>query len=458
MDWRSWRARALGAVFACLVLVGGPGVAVRAAESGHAPVRFVKATGHSLSGPFARFLRFTDADLLGAPLSEPMPLDGKLVQWFERGRLDMWPDGRMQLAPLGRVLGPPTIPPGPYGISPTLRGFPRTTPAARVIDAWVQGHGGITLFGPPLGPADGNSQWYERARLDYDPDNNTVTLGQVGLDAMQKIGLSPDMVQIHWLSAETPTLLRSAPALRAPASVFPAGVPVIQTQALAGWTQVWDPLLDRRGWLPTAQLADSDPPKWLSTVDQLTPLDTRARVMKWNKGWKFNAQVPIIAAGEAADGAQWYVDADGDLVPADLLRVPREVGSFRTGRWIDADLKVPVMITAYEDDHPVYSALAVKGTSNAPTRVGEFEIWRRVASETMDSSTIGIPLGRPGSYHLTGVLFTQYFTHDGAALHYNYWRSNWGYTGSHGCLGMNYEDSKWFWDWATIGVPVITRT
>ena len=124
---------------------------------------------------------------------------------------------------------------------------------------------------------------------------------------------------------------------------------------------------------------------------------------------------------------------------------------------MDADLRTPVMITAYEGSRPVYSALAVKGTGGHPTQLGVFHIWRRVANETMDSSTVGIPLGTPGSYHLTGVLFTQYFTHDGAALHYNYWRSNWGYTGSHGCLGMNYADSKWFWDWADLGIPVVTR-
>ena len=48
----------------------------------------------------------------------------------------------------------------------------------------------------------------------------------------------------------------------------------------------------------------------------------------------------------------------------------------------------------------------------------------------MNSDTIGIPRFGPGGYYLTNVLFTQYFTGDGASLHYNYWSSNWGYAGS----------------------------
>ena len=65
-----------------------------------------------------------------------------------------------------------------------------------------------------------------------------------------------------------------------------------------------------------------------------------------------------------------------------------------------------------------------------PSASRPYEIWRRVANETMDSSTVGIPLGRPGSYHLTGVLFTQYFTHDGAALEAQVYRlANWRVSG-----------------------------
>ena len=32
---------------------------------------------------------------------------------------------------------------------------------------------------------------------------------------------------------------------------------------------------------------------------------------------------------------------------------------------------------------------------------------------------------------------------------------NWGYGGSHGCLGLPLTESKWAWDWAETGTPVI---
>jgi lipoprotein-anchoring transpeptidase ErfK/SrfK len=73
----------------------------------------------------------------------------------------------------------------------------------------------------------------------------------------------------------------------------------------------------------------------------------------------------------------------------------------------------------------------------------------------MNSDTIGIPRNGPGGYYLTNVLFTQYFTNDGASLHYNYWSSMWGYAGSHGCLGLTYQDSAWLWGWAHLGTPVV---
>jgi lipoprotein-anchoring transpeptidase ErfK/SrfK len=78
-----------------------------------------------------------------------------------------------------------------------------------------------------------------------------------------------------------------------------------------------------------------------------------------------------------------------------------------------------------------------------------------VANETMDSSTVGIPRNGPGGYYLTNVLFTQYFLPTGQSIHYNWWSSNWGYPGSHGCLGLSYADAAFMWNFANIGTPVV---
>ena len=85
---------------------------------------------------------------------------------------------------------------------------------------------------------------------------------------------------------------------------------------------------------------------------------------------------------------------------------------------------------------------------------GFYRILRRVYNETMDSRTV--PNVRD-SYLLKDVMFTQYFTGDGAAIHYNWWGPprGFGNPGSHGCLGMRWDGSKFLWDWANIGTPIV---
>ena len=100
------------------------------------------------------------------------------------------------------------------------------------------------------------------------------------------------------------------------------------------------------------------------------------------------------------------------------------------------------------------SFLAVKGTARYPTPLGAWCIVRRVANETMDSATVGIPRNSPAGYYLKNVLYTQYFRATGESLHYNWWAAAWGQAGSHGCLGLSLADSRWLWDWAAIGTPV----
>lgn len=170
-----------------------------------------------------------------------------------------------------------------------------------------------------------------------------------------------------------------------------------------------------------------------------------------------NFPLQVLAGVTGRDESPWYRVGPLQYVPARNVRLPQPPERTFPGRWIDANLSEPVLLTAYEDDRPIYSALAVKGTVAFQTPTGVFRIWRRVENETMDSLTLGIPRTHRDGYYLKDVLFTQYFTGDGAALHYNYWRSDWGHAGSHGCLGLNYDDSLFFWHFATVGTPVYVR-
>lgn len=174
----------------------------------------------------------------------------------------------------------------------------------------------------------------------------------------------------------------------------------------------------------------------------------------WLRTAPHNLPVTIEAQVQGT-GGDWYRLDTGEFVAAESLRLPRSPTEQFPGKWIDADLNEPVMVTAYEGDRAVATMLAIKGVATWRTPLGTYSILRRVANETMSSEGLGIPRNAPGGYYVKDVLFTQYFTGDGAALHYNYWSSNFGYAGSHGCLGLNYDDSLWFWHWAEVGTPVV---
>lgn len=129
------------------------------------------------------------------------------------------------------------------------------------------------------------------------------------------------------------------------------------------------------------------------------------------------------------------------------------------GRWIDVNLSTQT-ITAYEGSSAVYSAGVTTGKAGWDTPTGTFSILRRVYNETMDSSTIGVPRDAPGGYYITDILYTQYFDNGGDALHYNYWSPDsafGGYPTSHGCVGMQYGASQFFWNFADVGTPVIVH-
>jgi hypothetical protein len=190
-----------------------------------------------------------------------------------------------------------------------------------------------------------------------------------------------------------------------------------------------------------------------------------------------NAPLRVLDSVEGDAGDEWYrvnwLDSKTESALAlgyihnSLVRLPRLPYTPLTpdradvpGRHFEADLKEPAMLTAFEDGAPIWSTLTLKGTISNRTPSGIHQILWRVANETMTSERVYPPIPRdaPGGYYLKNVLFTQYFTSDGASIHYNYWSSNWGYAGSHGCLGVAYDEAKFAWDWADIGTPVYVFT
>jgi lipoprotein-anchoring transpeptidase ErfK/SrfK len=112
------------------------------------------------------------------------------------------------------------------------------------------------------------------------------------------------------------------------------------------------------------------------------------------------------------------------------------------GRWIDIDLGEQ-RVTAYQGGEAVRSFLVSTGTWAHPTVTGQFRVYTKLFATDMAG---------PG-YYLPDVPYTMYF-YRGYALHGTYWHSNFGTPMSHGCVNLYTPDSKWLFEFASVGTLV----
>jgi len=252
-----------------------------------------------------------------------------------------------------------------------------------------------------------------------------------------------------------------------------AGTPLRVLGSSGEWTYVFNPHTQGTAYVSSSLLGPGIPPSaYVSLpapplVDQFqdTIVVTQDSILATYPSPVDEARfLPLKASSietvngvvRGSDGGIWYQTSDFYYIPDNAIFRASESGSY-AGRWLSATLLPTTRVVAYDGQSQVRSMLALRGIARFPTPVGTFSILRRVPNETMDSMTLGIPHDSPYGYLVKNVLYTQYFTPDGASLHDNYWSSNFGGIGSHGCLGLSLSDSKWLWDWASIGVPVMVN-
>lgn len=138
-------------------------------------------------------------DRFGLPISEPLTINGREIQWFERARMEHWPEFagspyEIQLGRLGaEYTQGRTFPEQAFFADrPDLRYFPETRHGlgGAFLSYWEQ-NGDVTIFGLPISDefdevlADGKPyrvQYFERVRLEYHPDRaGTPYVVQIGL-------------------------------------------------------------------------------------------------------------------------------------------------------------------------------------------------------------------------------------------------------------------------------------
>jgi lipoprotein-anchoring transpeptidase ErfK/SrfK len=120
--------------------------------------------------------------------------------------------------------------------------------------------------------------------------------------------------------------------------------------------------------------------------------------------------------------------------------IPKNVSKDR--RWIDVDL-THQWLYAYEGNSIVKDFAISSGTIGSETHTGTFRVYSKAKSSNM--------LGE--GYDVPAVPWVLFYDND-FALHGAYWIDDFGVPRSHGCVNMPIEESKWIFDWASVGTVV----
>ena len=231
------------------------------------------------------------------------------------------------------------------------------------------------------------------------------------------------------------------------------------------YTDVWDQagyyfLLQNGGWIPGKGSRINEIPKFQGLEFHATPRNSF--------GWTFD-QIPIKSAPgynapntgdllninsivqifnkQTIDNSDWNLIGPNQWVEARKVAqvivntTPPE--GVTTNRWIDVNLAEQTL-AVYDNRQLVFATVIASGLEPFWTKPGLFQIFQKKETETMRNNDLS------DFYYLDNVPWTMYF--DGArALHGAYWRTQFGYPQSHGCVNLSVGDSHWLFNWAVEG-------
>jgi hypothetical protein len=163
---------------------------------------------------------------------------------------------------------------------------------------------------------------------------------------------------------------------------------------------------------------------------------------------------PVVGtvAGEQVSGGNgvWLQTAGGHYVYSGVAKLQQSDSTY-----IDVNRRTHTAL-AIANGAIVHSARVVVGQPGWRTPLGQFTIIDRVAAQTMDSTVLGIPINSPLGFSYPNVRYVQYLS-GGFAIHWNYWAPATAFglaDSSHGCIGMQLDDAKFFWNFANVGTSV----
>jgi hypothetical protein len=462
--------------------------------------RYFGDTGHNLKAPFLdMWTKSGGRDGIGAPLSEERYQEGTgVVQTFQAVTLVFDPglakpwdiQGTHIPSEVRSAIAPGSARKAVRRASESNSQFFQETGhtlSGEFREFW-QSHGDLPLIGMPTTEPFTSSttrletQVFERAVLEIDK-SGTVRFQAIAAQLAQEAGLfgdpafapSPPVAGETKLVKSTDGLrLRALPSLEADVIVLlPDNAEFIAAAGESGdWFAGYADGFS--GYVFSEYLTEAPPLPEISLDDWNTSIWQGAALGQSNVRARPTTESEIVREleyGEKVEVSDW-VEGEEVFVGADLWAkignneyvYARNIGrnapvapppvpgdAPAAGRWIDVNLTQQLMV-AYDGRDVQRVIVTTTGMAGWETPPGFYQILWRVPNETMDSDAIGAE----HFYKLEHVLFTQYFTEKGHALHYAWWRTpqTIGRPGSHGCLNMLLDDSQYLWDWANIGTPV----
>lgn len=217
--------------------------------------------------------------------------------------------------------------------------------------------------------------------------------------------------------------------------------------------------LIRIGAVPLFQgLTFSDTPVrsfgWVLTYLSPEPVETR-RTPGWNSkdytGHVLGQQEVVqIFATQNVDGEDWYLVGPDEWVNHRVVArvIPNSTPpqGVTGDRWIEVNLYEQTL-SVYDQRRLVFATIIATGMEPMWTRPGLFKIFQKLDSTPM---TGAFEADRSDAYYLEDVPYTMYFD-EARALHGAYWRTQLGFTQSHGCVNLTVGDAHWLFDWANEG-------
>jgi lipoprotein-anchoring transpeptidase ErfK/SrfK len=161
---------------------------------------------------------------------------------------------------------------------------------------------------------------------------------------------------------------------------------------------------------------------------------------------RFNVDINEIVRLNNIEDANLLYPGQTLIIPAAGVWVPTEkdapIAPLAVGKAIVVSIGNQ-RIYAYENGRLVHSALMSSGRPGHETVSGDYKIYVKYVKDRMVGPDYDIP----------DVPWTMYF-YKGYGIHGAYWHDNFGRVMSHGCVNLETNEAKWFFDFAQVGTLV----